>query len=270
MSAVASTWAWKQNQIDPAAKFILVALADIANAKHRFEVWASVETICKRTGYSERTVRDRLDDLEETGLIRFVRWFSKGSTKVYRLLVDTVKAAVDATQRVLEMGADSAGEGVQILHPNLIPDNSNKKERERAREDLPKAKKADEHISHSGFTFTVTQWERLQRVRGEALPAVIADLAAYRDSGGVIRSAYGAALTWTVFVERPITPHERERKRETVAPVENPEVDIFDHYVCHHCDVPHQWREVDTEYAYFSAKIRPCPKVRGMKVMEVI
>jgi DNA-binding transcriptional ArsR family regulator len=67
MSAEARAWAKKQRTGSPAAKSVLVALADYAGEKA--QCWPSQETLARDTELSERAVRKHLLKLQEAGFI---------------------------------------------------------------------------------------------------------------------------------------------------------------------------------------------------------
>jgi hypothetical protein len=66
MSIEAMAWAWDA-PVKGTKKLVLLALADWANAD--FEAWPKVETIARRVGVHESTVREAIADLEAFGLI---------------------------------------------------------------------------------------------------------------------------------------------------------------------------------------------------------
>jgi hypothetical protein len=66
MSIEAMAWAWDA-PVKGTKKLVLLALADWANADR--EAWPKVETIARRVGVHESTVREAIADLEALGLI---------------------------------------------------------------------------------------------------------------------------------------------------------------------------------------------------------
>lgn len=60
------TWAFKQN-LDPAKKVVLLALADYADDDNA--CWPKMQTLAQKSSMSERSVRTRVRQLEEDGLI---------------------------------------------------------------------------------------------------------------------------------------------------------------------------------------------------------
>lgn len=75
MSVKAMNWAWEQ-QLPPASKLILMALADAANEEGR--CWPRVRTVAVKCGVSSRTVQRVLREFETTGLVTVTRRFVPG------------------------------------------------------------------------------------------------------------------------------------------------------------------------------------------------
>lgn len=70
MSLTAMVWALKTAQVsDPHAKLVLIALADHAGDDGT-NAWPSQKTMAEYAGASDRTVRRKLEELEEDGWIR--------------------------------------------------------------------------------------------------------------------------------------------------------------------------------------------------------
>ena len=67
MSAEALTWAFRQNSLKPAERFVLVVLADRANQEG--VCWPGYKDIAFRTGYTERRVQQLVGALVRTGLV---------------------------------------------------------------------------------------------------------------------------------------------------------------------------------------------------------
>lgn len=84
MSAIASRWAWLQVEqagVSATAHHVLLCLADRYNPKYQC-AWPSYPDIVKRTGLSERAVRNAIDQLEDLGLVRRVPKLSSTGRKV--------------------------------------------------------------------------------------------------------------------------------------------------------------------------------------------
>lgn len=69
MSIKFMNWAFEQ-EVEPLARFLLVTLADFANAEG--VAWPSRKTLEERTGMGRSTIRRQLRQLEDQGLIRTV------------------------------------------------------------------------------------------------------------------------------------------------------------------------------------------------------
>lgn len=78
MSHWASVWAWEQTITNGGAKFVLVALAEFADAEAM--AYPSQATLASMTGQGERTVRGHLAYLEVAGFLkRSGRWLPNGT-----------------------------------------------------------------------------------------------------------------------------------------------------------------------------------------------
>jgi hypothetical protein len=82
MSIKLMTIVWDMAELNPGAKLVLLALADQANDQGT-HCYPSVETICRRSGQKERTVRRILTDLETAGHI--TRQHRSGTSTQYRV-----------------------------------------------------------------------------------------------------------------------------------------------------------------------------------------
>lgn len=67
MSAIATAWAWRQ-QLSTTTKFILIALAELADDQHQAPLL--FERITSLTGLSETTIRKSVSELAKADLIR--------------------------------------------------------------------------------------------------------------------------------------------------------------------------------------------------------
>ena len=68
MSGEVVGWAFKQRDLSPTQKLVLVALAD--NAQDDGKAWPGKKTIVKKTGLGQSSVYRSLDELEDAGLLR--------------------------------------------------------------------------------------------------------------------------------------------------------------------------------------------------------
>lgn len=73
MSNEAITWAYQQAAPSPGAKFVLVALADMADEAH--SCFPGQAKLAAMTGQGERTVRRQIAELEDAGLLQRERRF---------------------------------------------------------------------------------------------------------------------------------------------------------------------------------------------------
>lgn len=98
MSNEAITWAYRQN-ITNGSKFVLVALADMADEAH--SCFPGQAKLAQMTGQSERTVRRQLAELEIAGFITRARRFDKLGHRTsdrYTLPVDADVLAIPTGQ----------------------------------------------------------------------------------------------------------------------------------------------------------------------------
>lgn len=96
MSSKAITWAFGLKGLSSSVKFVLVALADNADAADR--AWPSVKTIVEKTNLNEKTVWKALDTLEEQGFIKD-SGLRKGKTnqvKIYQLYTEKTEADIQS------------------------------------------------------------------------------------------------------------------------------------------------------------------------------
>jgi hypothetical protein len=112
MSLPAITWAFKQN-LRPAERFVLVALADFADEDSR--AFPSVETLARKTGHGRRTVVWALQRLRTLGLIGDTgeRLGRTGRVKVWA--VNSAKSASNSAAAARLNGAAAAHRTVSTL-----------------------------------------------------------------------------------------------------------------------------------------------------------
>ena len=99
MSIKALDWAMETPIKDPLAKLVLICIANHHNPSHGY-AWPSVGHLCHITGASDATVRRKLKQLEELGLI--TRKHRAGRSTSYFLQFDT-----PVTQTVLSHRQDT-------------------------------------------------------------------------------------------------------------------------------------------------------------------
>lgn len=88
MSLQAMLWALEQN-VPPIPKLTLIGLANYAGADH--SCWPSVASLCEVASASDRSVRDAIAELEESGRITVTRRPPRSS--LYTLNVDLILTA---------------------------------------------------------------------------------------------------------------------------------------------------------------------------------
>lgn len=104
MSNEAITWAYRQT-ITNGSKFVLVALADMADEAH--SCYPGQTKLAQMTGQSDRTVRRQLAELELAGYITRRRRFDKHGHRTsdrYTLPVDADVLAIPTGQNDLSYG----------------------------------------------------------------------------------------------------------------------------------------------------------------------
>lgn len=104
MSNEAITWAYRQN-ITNGSKFVLVALADMADEAH--SCFPGQAKLAQMTGQSERSVRRQIAELELAGYITRARRFDKGGHRTsdrYTLPVDADVLDIPTGQNDLSYG----------------------------------------------------------------------------------------------------------------------------------------------------------------------
>lgn len=82
MSIDATMWAWRQQQLSPTQKLILLSMAD--RAGEDFTCWPSNVRLCADTGLNRKTVYASIAQLIALGLL--ARTKMDGATNVYKLL----------------------------------------------------------------------------------------------------------------------------------------------------------------------------------------
>lgn len=129
MSYAASRKVWQMSLHDAGAKLVFLNLADRANA--RGVCWPSQKTIARDTGLSERTVRAKLRQLEDEGLIlRTPR--AEGRVRVSDLITLRLPTGRDPATRAAGLRQNlpvSAGDDCrQIDHDQPVRLNHNSAE----------------------------------------------------------------------------------------------------------------------------------------------
>lgn len=126
MSHQASYWAMQVEAPTPAAKLVLLVLADAHNG-HTGECFPSLARIVKATGYSESTVKYAVRDLEQAGLLsRQSMADESGRTKGVKY---TLNISQGRGQNMTPGGQETTGEGSEYDPPrgqNMTPHIDNR------------------------------------------------------------------------------------------------------------------------------------------------
>lgn len=111
MSWKASAWAKEQRLGSPAAKSILLCLADYADAE-RAECWPSQAQLAADAEVSERTAREWLQRLEDWGLLHRARRTRANGARASDMIVLNLDANVrDGVERCREIRAETGPDG---------------------------------------------------------------------------------------------------------------------------------------------------------------
>ena len=126
MSHAATHWAMQIDAPTPAAKLVLLILADAHNG-HTGECFPSLARIVKATGYSESSVKYAVRDLEQAGLLsRQSMADESGRTKGVKY---TLNITSGRGQNVTPGGQETKGEGSECDPPrgqNVTPHIDNR------------------------------------------------------------------------------------------------------------------------------------------------
>lgn len=126
MSHAATHWAMQTDAPTPAAKLVLLILADAHNG-HTGECFPSLARIIKATGYSESSVKYAVRDLEQAGLLsRASMTDESGRTKGVKY---TLNITQERGQNVTPGGQETTGEGSECDPPrgqNVTPHIDNR------------------------------------------------------------------------------------------------------------------------------------------------
>ena len=88
MSIKAIGWVWDSSQSEGAARLVLLAIADCANAAGT-DAWPSIAELCRKTRLSERGVQKAIRKLTEIGELQVLRNSGRGRTNRYRIIMET-------------------------------------------------------------------------------------------------------------------------------------------------------------------------------------
>lgn len=88
MSVKAIAWVWEHSRAEGAARLVLLAIADCANATG-WDAWPSMAELCRKTRLSERGVQKAIRRLEEMGELMVTVNSGRGRTNRYRVVMET-------------------------------------------------------------------------------------------------------------------------------------------------------------------------------------
>lgn len=132
MSTDATIWAWKQRELSPSQKLVLLTMADRANEEHR--CWPSNVRMQADTGLDRKTIYGCIADMEKKGLLRVFK--STGCRNVYELIGVKGREDCDLTSAKTNTSAESgtSPENGQQPVPKTDRDQSQKRHTESKRE----------------------------------------------------------------------------------------------------------------------------------------
>ena len=143
MSTDATIWAWKQRDLSPSQKLVLLTMADRANEEHR--CWPSNVRMQADTGLDRKTIYGCIADMEKKGLLRVFK--STGCRNVYELIGVQGREDCDQTSPKNNTSAESgtSPKNGQQPVPKTDRDQSQKRDTESKREsktNLPQGESA--------------------------------------------------------------------------------------------------------------------------------
>lgn len=115
-------WVWKHSKARPTDRFVLLAIADVASDEGEASAYQrSQKAIVKKTGLSERTVRDAIARLEAAGELEVVRQGNGRASTDYRMtMIEGGEDCPPARQPVPPTPAAVAPQGGEDCPP-IIP-----------------------------------------------------------------------------------------------------------------------------------------------------
>lgn len=110
MSSDAAGWAWQNSPYRGSQLLVHLALGDIANDAHNYELWLSTGSIAKKARCSRNTVTTVLADMLKRGLLELIEaGGSQRKPSRYRYLMPSALSAhVDASSQPPYMSAERA------------------------------------------------------------------------------------------------------------------------------------------------------------------
>lgn len=88
MSVKVIGWVWDNSQSEGAARLVLLAIADCANAEGK-DAWPSMAELCRKTRLSERGVQKAIRRLEDLGELDVKKNAGRGRTNRYIVVMET-------------------------------------------------------------------------------------------------------------------------------------------------------------------------------------
>jgi hypothetical protein len=101
------------------AKAILNVMADIADDNDSDNIYCSIETFCKRTGFKRTAVKEAIKELIKKGRIIYVGDKTKWGTNIYKLNVLEIKRAFDLSKKINEEKKNKKQKTSKVI-PKLV------------------------------------------------------------------------------------------------------------------------------------------------------
>lgn len=122
-------------KLEKASRGVMLALATYANVQHH-RAWASVPSLARRAGYSQRTTQIQLRELERLGYIRSIKDEVTRVTTTYQIvtqklvqeLCGTAAGPSSVAPAKTAPGGEKAAPGGEILAPGGVKSSHPKKE----------------------------------------------------------------------------------------------------------------------------------------------
>lgn len=122
-------------KLEKASRGVMLALATYANVQHH-RAWASVPSLARRAGYSQRTTQQQLRELERMGYIQSIKDEVTRVTTTYQIvtqklvqeLCGTAAGPSSVAPAKTAPGGEKAAPGGEILAPGGVKSSHPKKE----------------------------------------------------------------------------------------------------------------------------------------------
>lgn len=122
-------------KLEKASRGVMLALATYANVQHH-RAWASVPSLARRAGYSQRTTQQQLRELERLGYIQSIKDEVTRVTTTYQIvtqklvqeLCGTAAGPSSVAPAKTAPGGEKAAPGGEILAPGGVKSSHPKKE----------------------------------------------------------------------------------------------------------------------------------------------